>query len=426
MSHRHRHSRRRKHRGARSKILLGIGVIATVALIAVLSVAGYVLAIAATAPDLSELKAEDKGQLSVVYAADGSKLGFIQSDTLRRVVPWKDCRSACGGPPWRSRTSASTSTRAWTSTRSCAPGSRTSSRARRCRAAPRSPSSSCARSTSRTRSATSPARSARPSWPPSSRRSTPRPGSCASTSTRCPYGTVNGRTAIGAEAAAVTFFDKHAKGLELHEAALLAGLPQAPSEYNPFRNDQAAIERRNDVLQKMYENGYITRSEYAEAASKDLGLKRGLRYVQRREPYFFDYVQEKLIELYGLGAGARRRPAHPHHDQPQDAGPRARGDQLLLRRPGRAQLGDRLDRPGHRQDQGDGLERHLRRAPLQPRRPGPPPARLGLQDDGADRGDPQGRGPRLHLLHLQAAQHRRPRVRALGGQDLRQHLLGHR
>ena len=73
-----------------------------------------------------------------------------------------------------------------------------------------------------------------------------------------------------------------------------------------------------------------------------------------------------------------------------------------------------VDRPGHRQDQGDGLERHLRRAPLQPRRPGPPPARLGLQDDGADRGDPQGRRPRLHLLHLQAAQHRRPRVRRTG------------
>ena len=116
-----------------------------------------------------------------------------------------------------------------------------------------------------------------------------------------PYGTVNGRTSIGAEAAAVTFFDKHASKLKLHEAALLAGLPQAPSQYNPFRNGQAAIERRNDVLEKMYENGYITRRKYEEAAAKDLGLKQGLRYVQRREPYFFDYVQEKLIERYGVG-----------------------------------------------------------------------------------------------------------------------------
>ena len=55
-----------------------------------------------------------------------------------------------------------------------------------------------------------------------------------------PYGTVGGRTAIGVEAAAVTFFDKHVKGLRLYQSALLAGLPQAPSEYNPFRNPEAA------------------------------------------------------------------------------------------------------------------------------------------------------------------------------------------
>ena len=48
------------------------------------------LAIASTAPDLSELKPADKGQISVVYAADGSRLGFVQSDILRRVVPWGD------------------------------------------------------------------------------------------------------------------------------------------------------------------------------------------------------------------------------------------------------------------------------------------------------------------------------------------------
>jgi penicillin-binding protein 1A len=67
-----------------------VGVVATVIVIAALSVAGYVFAIAASAPDLDELKADDKGQLSVVYAANGSKLGFIQSDTLRRVRPWRE------------------------------------------------------------------------------------------------------------------------------------------------------------------------------------------------------------------------------------------------------------------------------------------------------------------------------------------------
>src|SRR5688572_8491756 len=90
MSHRQRKTRRRKRHGAGSKVLLGLGVVATVCTIAVLSAAGYVLAIAATAPDLSELKPDDKGELSVVFAADGTRLGFIQSDIQRRVVPWAD------------------------------------------------------------------------------------------------------------------------------------------------------------------------------------------------------------------------------------------------------------------------------------------------------------------------------------------------
>ena len=90
MSYRQRKSRRRNRHGGRSKLLLALGVIATVCVIAVLSLAGYVLAIASTAPDLSELKPVDKGQISVVYAADGSRLGFVQSDILRRVVPWAD------------------------------------------------------------------------------------------------------------------------------------------------------------------------------------------------------------------------------------------------------------------------------------------------------------------------------------------------
>jgi penicillin-binding protein 1A len=93
-------------------MLLALGVLATIVVIALLSLAGYVLAIAATAPDLSELKPADKGELSVVYAADGSRLGFIQSDVLRRTVPWR--RSTCATRPWRSRTSASTSTAAST------------------------------------------------------------------------------------------------------------------------------------------------------------------------------------------------------------------------------------------------------------------------------------------------------------------------
>jgi penicillin-binding protein 1A len=301
MSHRHRQSRRRKHRGSRSKILLAIGVMATVCIIGVLSVAGYVLAIAATAPDLTDLKADDKGQLSVVYASDGTKLGFIQSDTLRRVVPWNelpvDLRRATvaiederyykhGGVDLNAIVRAGIKN--LESGETVQGGSTITQQLVRALYI-KDPERNFARKIREAKLASELEEDHTKSW------------ILHNYLNAVPYGTVNGRTSIGAEAAAVTFFDKHASKLKLHEAALLAGLPQAPSQYNPFRNGQAAIERRNDVLEKMYENGYITRLEYEEAAAKDLGLKQGLRYVQRREPYFFDYVQEKLIERYGVG-----------------------------------------------------------------------------------------------------------------------------
>ena len=70
-----------------------------------------------------------------------------------------------------------------------------------------------------------------------------------------PYGTNNGQTALGVEAAAQTYFDKPASELNLTESALIAGLPQAPSEYNPFLDPKAALQRRNEVLGTMYEQG---------------------------------------------------------------------------------------------------------------------------------------------------------------------------
>src|SRR3712207_149861 len=120
-----------------------------------------------------------------------------------------------------------------------------------------------------------------------------------------PFGTVNGRTAIGVEAAAQMYFSQPAKDLKLHQAALLAGLPQAPSEYNPFRSPNAALERRNEVLQAMAKNRLISRARARRAGRKDLDLNRGDRYTKRREPYFFDYVQDQLIERYGAGVFRR-------------------------------------------------------------------------------------------------------------------------
>ena len=114
-----------------------------------------------------------------------------------------------------------------------------------------------------------------------------------------PYGTVNGRSAIGVEAASQIYFNKHAKDLSLDQAALLAGLPQAPSDYSPFLNPGAALARRNDVLQRMFTNHYITHQQMVAAQKKKLELHPGNRYLKRHEPYFFDYVQDELIQRYG-------------------------------------------------------------------------------------------------------------------------------
>jgi penicillin-binding protein 1A len=113
------------------------------------------------------------------------------------------------------------------------------------------------------------------------------------------YGTNSGDTAVGVEAASQIYFNKSVEQLNLGEAALLAGLPQAPSQYNPFINADAAQKRRNLVLDAMLDQGYISESEHQKWSRAGLGLERGLRYDQFRYRYFFDYVQQELIDRYG-------------------------------------------------------------------------------------------------------------------------------
>jgi penicillin-binding protein 1A len=109
-----------------------------------------------------------------------------------------------------------------------------------------------------------------------------------------------GNHAYGIEAAAQTYFSEHAKDLTLVQAALLAGLPQAPSIYDPFHNPQAATARRNEVLKALLTNGDITAGEYDNAiAQRSLDLKPGSLYSSIREPYFFSYVIDQLEQQYG-------------------------------------------------------------------------------------------------------------------------------
>jgi penicillin-binding protein 1A len=114
------------------------------------------------------------------------------------------------------------------------------------------------------------------------------------------YGTNDGRTAVGVKAAAEVYFDKDVNDLDLKESALIAGLPQAPSQYNPFINPHQAKVRRNEVLERMYDQGYISQADYKKAKNDGLGLDAGNKYETIHEPYFFDYVTQELIERYGV------------------------------------------------------------------------------------------------------------------------------
>jgi penicillin-binding protein 1A len=109
-----------------------------------------------------------------------------------------------------------------------------------------------------------------------------------------------GNHAYGIEAAAQTYFSKPARRLTLTESALLAGLPQAPSVFDPFQRPAQAIARRDEVLRAMLGNRDITSSQYANAvAERNLHLKAGRLYTRIREPYFFSYVREELQRQYG-------------------------------------------------------------------------------------------------------------------------------
>ena len=114
-----------------------------------------------------------------------------------------------------------------------------------------------------------------------------------------PYGTVDGQTAEGVESASWTFFDHPAWKDTLAQCALLAGLPQAPSDYNPFNDPVAARERRNIVLAAMARYGYITPARGGPAR------RRALRNVLNRycdEPALVvvpRYVKRQLIDHYG-------------------------------------------------------------------------------------------------------------------------------
>jgi penicillin-binding protein 1A len=108
-----------------------------------------------------------------------------------------------------------------------------------------------------------------------------------------------GNHAYGIQAAAETYYSLPASRLNLEQAAVLAGLPQAPSYYDPLHNRTAALGRRDEVLGALLRSGSITRARYAAAVGdRSLHLRPSPAYASR-EPYFVGYVENLLEQTYG-------------------------------------------------------------------------------------------------------------------------------
>jgi penicillin-binding protein 1A len=299
MSHAQRMRRRRRGSGGpRNKAFLALMVVGILVVLAGLAGVGYIVSIAASAPPLSSLKPKTTANNTRVFAADGRPLGFIQADNLHlplhssdipQVV--KDATIAIEDERFYEHEGVDyegvvrAAIKNFTSRKTVQGGSTITMQLVR----------SLYISSERTYERK--IREAKLAEELEDQHS--KEWILEKYLDSIPYGTVGGQSAIGIKAAAKIYFSKELKDLNLREAALLAGLPQAPSDYSPTRSRQAAKNRRNEVLRKMEELKMITPAQAQKAIAKPLGLKQSSYFTARREEYFFDYVKDQLFRQYG-------------------------------------------------------------------------------------------------------------------------------
>jgi penicillin-binding protein 1A len=296
-----RNRRRQRRRGGLGGKLLFVGAGVLVAIVlAVFAVASWVLDVAAEAPSLAACKAIDRGGNTALFAADGSKLGLIDSDeahapvSIGRIpkplqlatVAIEDQRfyEHGGIDPEGIARAALKNLEAG---RTVEGGSTITQQLVR-KLCLRNPQRNLERKIIEAKLAIEYAER-------HSRREIL--GQYLNTAS---YGTVEGTTAVGVQAAAKIYFSRPVWKLDLEQAALLAGLPQAPTDYNPILNPHAARERRDEVLAKMAHLGYISGERARAAEARGLELDATGSYFAHRQPYFFDYVENELLERYGV------------------------------------------------------------------------------------------------------------------------------
>jgi penicillin-binding protein 1A len=304
MSRSQRNRRRRSNGGPKKKLLLAFLVVVAVIGIAGASLVGWVVNTAASAPPIDSLKERNPGANSVVLAGDGTRLGFIQADDLVRpatdrqlpevlkqaTVAIEDQRfyehsgvdyEGIVRAAVKNFVSHKTVQGGSTITMQLVRNQYTGEKARTGLAGYK-------RKIREAKLADELENEHSKAWILDKYLNT------------VPYGTTGGQTAIGAGAAARVYFNKPVQRLTLREAALLAGLPQAPSYYSPRLNPEAALRRRNEVLAKMADQGMITRERAQKTMQRGLGVvKHSMYFRKKRESYVFDFVKDELIKEYG-------------------------------------------------------------------------------------------------------------------------------
>tara|TARA_B100000963_G_scaffold321462_1_gene304778 strand:+ start:113 stop:2410 length:2298 start_codon:yes stop_codon:yes gene_type:complete len=108
-----------------------------------------------------------------------------------------------------------------------------------------------------------------------------------------------GERSYGIASASMTYFDKSIMDINFSEAALLAALPKAPSKYNPYRNYNVVKKRKNWVLKRMFENGFITKEQLKKSLNYKIKLKKRNLNIDMSPVFFVEEIRKNLIDKYG-------------------------------------------------------------------------------------------------------------------------------
>jgi penicillin-binding protein 1A len=108
-----------------------------------------------------------------------------------------------------------------------------------------------------------------------------------------------GARSYGVASAALNYFNKPLSLLNLQEAAFLAALPQAPSYYNPYKNNDRALKRRNWVIERMYEDGYVSKKDALKAVAEPITLIERDREEVAKADFFAETVRQNITQIYG-------------------------------------------------------------------------------------------------------------------------------